>query len=148
MKYFQKQLRLSRRGFVIFMILLLGSPMLQAGEPYLSSEEALMRVQKNELILVDIRTPGEWGETGVASPAMLISMHRSGFLEKMLDAVSGDKTKPIALICARGGRSNKMQGVLVKAGFTTVYDVPEGMLGTFTTKGWIDKKLPMRKVTP
>jgi len=148
MTQFQKTRQLSVPTFLVFMLLILASAVVQAGEPYLSSEEALARVQKNEITLVDIRTPGEWKETGVAQPALTISMHKPHFMEKILQAVNGDKTRPIALICARGGRSNTMQRALKKVGFEKVYDVPEGMLGTFTKDGWIDKKLPMRKVTP
>ena len=64
------------------------------------------------------------------------------FYHNVLKTVGGDKTKPIALICARGNRSDRMQSFLKAQGFTQVLDISEGMLGRPGAPGWLARNLP------
>ena len=93
--------------------------------------------------LIDIRRPSEWRQTGVGRGAHKISMHQSGFLARLDALVSGDRSQPIALICARGQRSRYMKAQLNQLGFTNVTDVSEGMLGSPSGPGWLKRKLPL-----
>ncbi len=112
-------------------------------EGIIDAQAAFKKAEAGELLLLDIRSPQEWKETGTGTGAKKISMHQPGFLAK-LDALTGnDKSKPVALICATGGRSNWLQGQLVKRGYTNIIDVSEGMLGSSTGPGWLKRGLPV-----
>lgn len=111
----------------------------------ISAQEANAQAAAGELVLVDIRTRTEWLQTGIAEPAHAISMHEAGFLEKLGKLRSENPGKPVALICAVGGRSSFMQGELEKRGFSGILDVSEGMMGNEGGPGWIKRGLPLRR---
>ena len=104
--------------------------------------------KKGEVLLIDIRAESEWEQTGVAPQAVTLSMHQSGgvsaFESALTQLLNGDKNKPIALICAGGVRSAKLQRYLQQRGFSQVLDVVEGMQGGLFTDGWIDHQLPIK----
>lgn len=108
--------------------------------------EAHERSRKGEIVLVDIRTPEEWKETGVATTAHAITMHQDprSFRQQLLAAMGGDRTRPVALICRTGNRSSNLQAEMRRAGFTNVADVGEGMAGSRHGKGWLKSGLPVR----
>lgn len=122
-----------------------------AGEPIISAAEAYERAARGDLIVVDVRSPGEWRKTGVGKGTTPITMHDPGglvvFYENVLKAVGGDKAKPIAMICARGNRSHYIQSFLKQQGFTQVLDVSEGMLGRDAAPGWLARALPTEPCT-
>ena len=103
---------------------------------------ALDAVRAGNLTLVDIRQPREWAETGIAAGAVPLDMRRDDFVDALL-AVAGDRNAPIALICARGVRSDRQSARLAEAGFTRIIDVPEGMLGSAAGPGWLERGLPV-----
>ena len=113
----------------------------------LSPVEANEQASRGDLLLVDIRQISEWRDTGVATSATLISMHESGFFDKLDAAVDGDHTRKIALICAVGGRSTWMQAQLIGRGYTNVLNVAEGMIGGRYGLGWIPRGLPIKAYT-
>ena len=96
-----------------------------------------------DVLLIDIRSPMEWRETGIGEGAHAISMHEPGFIEKIEALTGGDKSKPLALICARGVRSVMMSAQLLRFGYTRIIDVAEGMLGSSAGPGWIRAGLPV-----
>jgi len=110
----------------------------------LSAERAHELAQAGEVLLIDIRRPQEWRDTGIGGSASPVSMHEKGFVEKLLDLTGGDKSKPLALICAAGIRSSFMRSQLVQLGFTRVIDVSEGMLGSAAGDGWLKAGLPVK----
>ncbi len=114
----------------------------------ISATEALKRTRSGDLLLVDVRSPAEWRESGVPEGAARVTIHQPGgpqaFHEAMLEAVAGDRTRPIGLICARGGRSDKARRFLAAVGFATIFDVSEGMLGSAAGPGWLARGLPVR----
>ena len=114
----------------------------------LSVRDAYDQAGKGEILLIDIRSPGEWRETGVASVSRPISMHEPGFLKKLDEAVGGDHAKAVAVICATGGRSTYMQVQLLARGYTNVINVPEGMVGGPNGPGWIRSGLPVKPYAP
>jgi rhodanese-related sulfurtransferase len=111
----------------------------------LSVEEAHDLAQKGDVLLIDIRTPDEWASTGVGEGANPIDMRREDFIAKLDAVVGGNRTRSIAIICAAGVRSKWVSAKLSDAGFTTVFDVPEGMLGSPAGPGWIRNGLPVVK---
>jgi rhodanese-related sulfurtransferase len=98
-----------------------------------------------EITLLDIRRPDEWRKTGSGQGANRLDMRRKDFVAALDVLLKGDRSKPVALICARGVRSNRMSEKLKVAGFTNIIDVPEGMLGSKAGPGWIKRKLPLIK---
>jgi len=114
--------------------------------------EANASAATGEIVLIDIRHPSEWRETGVASPAKTITMHDpkgpSAFLDAVVKAVGGDMSRPVALICASGVRSTWAQRFLAARGFRRVCNVKEGMLGTGSRPGWIRRGLPVQPYQP
>jgi rhodanese-related sulfurtransferase len=116
-------------------------------EPDLSAPEAAAQAQSGKMFLIDIRTPPEWKETGVAKGARLLNMQHPqgapGFTNALLEKVNGDRNAPIALICRTGNRTTQVQRYLQSVGFTQVYNVKEGMAGSAAGPGWLKRGLPV-----
>jgi rhodanese-related sulfurtransferase len=75
------------------------------------------------LQLVDVRTPEEYN-SGHIQGAVNYNIADPNFganLDKL------DKTKPVLVYCAVGGRSARAAGQLQKKGFTQVFDLKGGM---------------------
>ncbi|MDP1651974.1 MAG: rhodanese-like domain-containing protein [Rhodocyclaceae bacterium] len=113
----------------------------------MSAQEAFEATRAGKITLIDIRTPPEWKQTGVAQDAKLVNMIHpqgaTGFLNEVLAKVGGDRTAPIALICRTGNRTTQVQKFLQAQGFTRVYNVTEGMAGSMAGPGWLARKLPV-----
>ncbi len=122
--------------------LILSACLSEAG-PTLSAPDAFAQTQSGALTLIDIRTPPEWRQTGVAEGALRIDMRDKTFVEEILNAVDGDKEAPIAIICRTGNRTTYVQQALTKMGFTRVYNVKEGMAGSGAGPGWVKRGLPV-----
>ena len=132
-------------GALSFGVVVFASPVL-AEVKVMSAPDAKKGAENKSLVLVDIRHPTEWKETGIASSAHPISMHQEGFLAKLDKLIGGDKSKKIAMICATGARSAYIQKELSKRGYGNVISVAEGMVGGPNGKGWIPRGLPTKKV--
>lgn len=120
--------------------------------PKISVVTAYQLSVSKQVLLIDIRAEDEWNATGVAPQAIPLSMHQTGgipaFEKSLTVLLNNRKDQPIALICAGGVRSARLQRYLKKQGFTHVVDVVEGMEGGLLTQGWIDKGLPIAKYIP
>jgi rhodanese-related sulfurtransferase len=115
--------------------------------PALTATEAHAQAQAGTLTLIDIRRPDEWRQTGVAQDALRINMAHpqgaSGFVQQVAAELGGDRNAPIGLICRTGNRTTHMQQALREAGFTRVYNIREGMVGSAAGPGWIARGLPV-----
>lgn len=113
----------------------------------ITAEQAMQLAASGEIILVDVRSPQEWRQTGVPAGAELVTIHQRngliGFLDAMGEALGDDRGRPIALICARGNRSSVASTALAQAGYTQVYNIREGMFGSPDGPGWLTRGLPM-----
>ncbi len=135
----------SHRIFLVFLALCLGPSLPALAEPArLSAVVAHEKAASDQLVLIDIRSPKEWRDTGIGASATPISMHLPGFMEKVAKATGGDTSSPVAVICASGGRSTVIAPKLEEAGYTSIYNVAEGMLGGRYGKGWIPSGLPLK----
>ena len=76
------------------------------------------RALAGEIVLVDVRRPNEWKSSGVPASGHAITMHQDGaeFLAKLRQAAAGNLARPIALICATGGRTTWLLPHLQKHG--------------------------------
>ncbi|MEO1362485.1 MAG: rhodanese-like domain-containing protein [Pseudomonadota bacterium] len=109
----------------------------------LSTPDVHAAALAGEVVLIDIRRPDEWARTGLGEGAVPIDMRRDDFTDALLEQTAGRTDRPVALICARGVRSRKLTQRLLGAGFTTIIDVPEGMLGSGAGPGWLKRGLPI-----
>jgi len=143
MKYSQHSFFQSGRLLALALSLLTAMPAL-AG-PDLTAPEALTAAQAGKVLLIDIRTPAEWRETGTAPGAGRVDFYRgpqvlTQYLEQQ---TKGDKNAPIALICRTGNRTAQAQRYLQSLGYTQVWNVKEGMKGSTAGPGWLKRGLPV-----
>ena len=138
----------SRRAVLAALATCFAVPAFAATGLELSPPDALAQVTSGKLILVDVRTPGEWKQTGVAQGAMMLDMQHpkgaAGFMDDLLKLTKGDRNAPVALICRTGNRSAQVQRFLESQGFTRVYNVSEGMAGSTAGPGWLRRSLPLQ----
>ena len=83
----------------------------------LSNEYLSQKLLDSKMPIIDIRTPGEWKQTGIIKDSIPIMFfnERGGYnLEAFLNALNGkiDTTKPFALICRTGSRTKAVSGYL------------------------------------
>lgn len=138
-----------RKGLMLWAILfIVFSQGIAWAENSISAHDAYMNANRKEMLIIDIRHPSEWRETGIGANAVALTMHQQGgpaaFLNAVENLINGDRTTPIALICASGVRSSWAQHFLTAQGLSNVRHIPEGMLGRGPKAGWIDQNLPMR----
>lgn len=101
--------------------------------------EGARRVAAGQAVLVDVREPAEWADTGVAAPAALLPLSDlqgdrtqwRAFLEK-------NRGKELILYCRTGRRSGIAAKILAQEGWTTAN------AGGF--KDWTSAGLPVRKL--
>lgn len=99
-----------------------------------------------ELVLIDIRRPEEWAETGVPDVALLLDMTNREFLTRLNIIRLQNPDIPLAFTCRTGSRSDYLTTELEKLGFSGLVDVVGGMSGSRVDKGWAKRKLPIRSV--
>ena len=88
--------------------------------PIITPAEAARRVADGKAVLIDVREPKEWAETGVAAPATLLALSDltgdrkqwKPFLEKVGD-------KELILYCRTGNRSGRAAKLLAEEGYRT-----------------------------
>jgi rhodanese-related sulfurtransferase len=93
--------------------------------------------------MIDVRSREEWAETGLAELAWPISLHEDRFSKRLFAARELANGRPVALICATGGRSGSVMRRLRQSGYDGFIDVSEGMLGSRRGPGWINSGLPV-----
>lgn len=81
-------------------------------------------VEKNDALLLDVRTPEEFNAGHIEGAANID--WNAGTLLKDVSGI--DKTLPVLLYCASGGRSGQAMEALRKAGFTDVHDLAGGFI--------------------
>jgi rhodanese-related sulfurtransferase len=126
--------------FALLAALLLAPVALAAADvPAIAPAAAARLVAENKAVLVDVREPEEWRESGVAQPAVLLA--KSDFdgeqkAWKPFLAQLGDRQ--LILYCRTGRRSGAVAAQLAAKG------IPVANAGGF--KDWTDAGLPVRRV--
>ncbi|MCB1355304.1 MAG: rhodanese-like domain-containing protein [Maritimibacter sp.] len=98
---------------------------------------------QDRIRLLDIRTPEEWRETGVAQGAWPLNLYDDKFPERLFLARDLAEERPVALICRTGNRSGGVMQRLRASGYTNFLDISEGMAGSAAGPGWIKSGLPI-----
>lgn len=106
-------------------------------------QEAHDQLVAGKLILVDIRTPEEWMDTGVAPGAWLLDMRAEQFGTWMTATVARNPDHAVAMICRTGNRTGRVAQWLRGNDLAGVLDVSEGMVGGRNGRGWIPSGLPV-----
>ena len=86
----------------------------------ISPVEVKKRLDAGEkAFLVDVRTPDEYAEKHIAN-SLLVPLDR---IEQQVNRKIPDKTIPLFVYCLSGSRSARAAGILVKLGYSNVYDM-------------------------
>lgn len=94
--------------------LLLGLLACQQASTSKISIDRLKELQNDGVLIVDIRTEKEYTAGHIPGVSENVDYLKEDFLRKM---EAFDKTQPIIIHCAKGGRSGKATTLLQKAGF-------------------------------
>jgi rhodanese-related sulfurtransferase len=132
-----------RRLAVLLCVLLVSAPggATAEGIRVMTVEQAREAARSNTLILVDVRTPEEWRESGVPDVAVPLDMREKGFVDELMALRRENPGAQLGLICATGGRSGYVSQWLRRNGVEGVVDVAAGM---HTREGWLANELPVR----
>ncbi len=149
-----ERLRAGRRAagraarMTVFALAVAGLPGVATAGGRLSLEDADRMAGRGQVVLIDVRSPGEWRRTGIPARGHAVTIHNpegaKAFVREILKTVRGDRSRPVALICAAGVRSARALRMLESNGFSDVYDVSAGMSGSARRPGWIASGLPTR----
>ncbi len=104
--------------------------------------EAHSQAVSKQVMLIDVRTPSEWAETGVPETAARANFNDPDFLAQAKKLIGDDTSRPVALICRSGNRSGQAAAQLRAAGYTNVFNVSGGVS---MAGGWIANGLPLAK---
>jgi rhodanese-related sulfurtransferase len=111
----------------------------RAEVPKLAPADAAKLVANGKAVLVDVREPAEWEQTGVAAPAVLLPKSDFDGAKKQwapfLDHVQG---KQLVLYCRTGHRAGIIAAALAEKGFNVAN------AGGF--KDWQEAGLPVKSV--
>lgn len=106
----------------------------------ITSAEAAKRLEGGKAVLIDVREPGEWAASGVAAPAVLLSLSDlQGARKDWKPFLEENQGKELILYCRSGNRSGIAARLLAKEGWSTLN------AGAF--KDWAAAGLPVRQVS-
>lgn len=105
----------SLRSLALFLLPVTAA--IAAGLPRITPADAAKQVAAGEAVLVDVREPAEWADTGVAAPAVLLPLSDFNGEQKLwrpfLEANAG---KPLILYCRSGQRAGVVGAKLAADG--------------------------------
>ncbi|MEI7551460.1 MAG: rhodanese-like domain-containing protein [Verrucomicrobiota bacterium] len=101
--------------------------------------EVVQRLAGGQAVLIDVREPAEWAATGVAAPAVLLSLSDlQGPRTRWKPFLDQNRGKTLLLYCRSGNRSGLAARILAQEGWTTVN------AGSF--QNWAGAGQPVRAV--
>ena len=95
------------------------------------SNEVLAKELMDKALILDVRTPEET-QLGIVEGATIINFYDDEFEAKIQLM---EKSKPIVVYCASGGRSSQAASILAEQGFMEVYNLEGGLYG-WQNEGW------------
>lgn len=110
---------------LIILVLLLAGCAQKTGQSYqnIGAEDLHSLLQKDSnIVLVDVREPGELEEEGFIPGAVNIPL---GQIEKRMGEISRDRK--VVIYCRSGRRSAEAAKLLVEKGYTDVYNLKGGI---------------------
>lgn len=109
------------KSIYFILVLFACQPPVQKGVELITSEQ-LKELKLDGIEIVDIRTSGEYSAGHIPGVPNIDFMDAnfSNLISKK------DKSKPLIIHCASGGRSKRASTQLIEMGFTKVYDYTGG----------------------
>ncbi|WP_421703217.1 rhodanese-like domain-containing protein [Aliiroseovarius sp.] len=101
-----------------------------AGAGYMHEPMSVEEMRARGALIVDIRTPPEWAQTGVIEGAELVTFEGTGSFAGAFLAALGDKIadgREVVLICRSGNRTQAAAGALAGRIENKVTSVEGGM---------------------
>lgn len=108
-----------------------------SGSTVISSTEAVVLMNRQHPLIVDVRDPAEFAQghlQGARNLPLAALATRLGEIQKF-------KEKPILVYCQRGRRSAEACKQLAAAQFSTLYQLEDGL------EAWIKANLPVHKTS-
>ena len=123
----------------LLLALCLGTASLAAAEAAkITSADAAKLVASGQAVLVDVREPAEWADTGVAAPAVLLAKSDfDGARKQWAPFLAGVGDKTVILYCRSGHRAGVVGAALAEKGLKVV--------NAGGLKDWQAAGLPVRK---
>ena len=103
-------------------LFLTGCSSTSASVSNLGATEFLEKASTQDVVLIDVRTPGEFAEGNIVN-ALNIDVQSSSFDSQIAQL---DPTKTYALYCRSGNRSGIAAEKMADAGFTSIYNATVG----------------------
>ena len=110
-------------------------PMIRPGGKELSVADATLKINRENAVVIDVRTPAEFVAGHVPES---INIPRDKLGERIAE-LEKYKGRPLILNCASGVRAGGACGELRRQGFENVFQLAGGM------NGWLQAGLPMAK---
>lgn len=117
----------------------------------LSTDAWHLLSSNNNVLVVDVRTPEEWADTGIVRGNNICLSIMTGanrqlnahFISLLKQHVIV-KHQPLLFLCRSGGRSQYAALLAESEGFTECYNIIDGMEGSSAGKGWKAFMLPTK----
>lgn len=111
-------------AIILLPLLAMGCAAQQSEVVHKIAATELKTVLKDEVQLVDVRTPSEFAG-GHISNALNIDINNADFDAKIQQL---DKSKPVYIYCQSGKRSSNAARRMESLGFTKIYDLKGGIM--------------------
>ena len=109
--------------------------------PVLNLKDVACLVAQGDAVLIDVREPDEWAETGVASCAVTLPLSEllNGPSEAWTQCLEENRDAELYLYCAAGRRSERAASLLLQQGYKAT--------NAGSLKDWDEAGLPIRRWT-
>jgi rhodanese-related sulfurtransferase len=101
----------------------------------INSKEAFELIQNKEVLILDVRTPGEYAQGHIKNSILIPVQVLSTDYKKILDY----RKKTIFIYCRSGNRSVVASNILISNGFENLYNLKNGI------KEWVKQGFAIEK---
>lgn len=112
--------------FIFLLLSCNGTQAQKSSVSRVSNQEFATLLKSGDIQLIDVRTPAEYNSGHIEGSTLMNIM--DGDFSSQLKTL--DKSKPVLVYCAVGGRSYRASQMLKDLGFQSIYDLKDGI------KGW------------
>ncbi len=113
----------------------LRQPLAQA----LSPKQAHQMQQNGEIVIIDVRQPDEWQQTGLPAGAQGVALSGPNFIEQIEEIAAQNKGCKLAISCQSGMRTKAAVKSLDAHGMKNLHQIKGGLMA------WNRENLPIDK---
>jgi rhodanese-related sulfurtransferase len=99
----------------------------------LSAQEAKDKIQSEDIVILDVRTPDEYSRGHLAG-SKLLPLDQ---IDLQADKILKDKNRAVLVYCLSGSRSAVASQILESKGYQTIYNLSHGLME------WRIKQFPL-----